>query len=152
MVSFKIAKNLKKIWTFIILYLKRLAQSSVPIFTTQKTVFIQYTWTLYKSKYIEESKSLVILRVAVAPPIQVKILGVIFDQKLNYKAKIANALQEEVNAELTLKRLTNFSSEIAWTLFDRKFFLYLTMHCKFGCYASQQVLCTSSTFLKKLKA
>lgn len=57
---------------------------------------------------------------AVTPSLQVKILGVILDQKLNYKAHIAHASQKGVNAALALKKLKNLRPETAQRLFQAK--------------------------------
>lgn len=48
---------------------------------------------------------------------QVKILGVVLDQKLNYKAHIAQASQKGINLALALKKLRNLYLETAWRLF-----------------------------------
>ncbi len=50
----------------------------------------------------------------------VKILGLILDQKLNYKAHIARASKKGVNAALALKRLKNLRPETARRLFQAK--------------------------------
>ena len=56
----------------------------------------------------------------VAPSPQVKILGVVLDQKLNYKAQVARASQKDINSALALKRLKNLRSKTARRLFQAK--------------------------------
>ena len=70
--------------------------------------------------FAEALKPLAILGKIVAPLLQVKILGLVLDQKLNYKAHIARACLKRVNAALALKRLRNLQPEIAQRLFQAK--------------------------------
>lgn len=55
-----------------------------------------------------------------SPSLQVKILGLILDQKLNYKAHVARASQKRVNAALALKRLQKLRPETAQRLFQAR--------------------------------
>lgn len=73
-----------------------------------------------KSGCIEAFESLVILRKAVSPSLQVKILEIILDEKLNYKAHVARASQKRVYTALALKRLQNLRSETAQRLFQAR--------------------------------
>lgn len=48
---------------------------------------------------------------------EVKLLGLVFDQKLTYKGHVAKALQRGVKAALGLRRLRNMRPESARQLF-----------------------------------
>lgn len=56
---------------------------------------------------------------------QVKILGVVFNQKLNYKVYIIQASQKGVNLVLALKRLKNLRPKINQRLFQAKIALVI---------------------------
>ncbi len=111
------AENLKKIRSSIIPHLEEWAKSSAAIFNGQKTVFTHFSRTPSKLNSVEAAEPLVISGATVKPSIQVKILGVILDQKLNYKAHIARASHKGVNAALALKRLKNLRPKTARRLF-----------------------------------
>ena len=102
-----IAENLNKIRASIVPHLETWAHESAAVFNSQKTVFIHFTLTTSKAKSEEALESLTILGATVAPSPSVKILRVILDQKLNYKAHIARASKKGVNAAMALKRLKN---------------------------------------------
>ncbi len=93
---------------------------SAAVFNSQKTVFIHFTHTTSKAKSEEALESLTILGVTVASSPSVKILKVILDQKLNFKAHIAQAFKKGVNAVMALKRLENLRLETAQQLFQAK--------------------------------
>ena len=88
-VSLTIANNLRKIRKNIIPHLENWAKSSAAIFNGQKTVFTHFTRITSKLTSTEALEPLTILGKTVTPSLQVKILGVVLDQKLNYKAHIA---------------------------------------------------------------
>lgn len=115
-----VAKNLRKIRLSIIPHLKKWAQSSAAIFNGQKLLFIHFTRTASKADTLEATESLSILGASVAPSLQVKILGVIFNQKLNFQAHIAWASQKGVDAALTFKKLKNLYPETARRLCQAK--------------------------------
>lgn len=118
--SSSIAENLHKIRTSVIPHLETWAHKSAAVFNSQKTVFIHFTRNISKAKSEEVLESLTILGATVAPSLLVKILGVILDQKLNYKAHIAQASKKGVNAALALKRLKNLRPKTARRLFQAK--------------------------------
>ncbi len=104
---------MNKIRASIVPHLETWANESVAVFNSQKTVFIHFIRTTSKVKIEEVLESLTILGATVAPSPSVKILGVILDQKLNYKAHIARASEKRVNATMALKRLKNLRSKTA---------------------------------------
>ncbi len=119
-VSSTIADNLRKIRTTIIHHLENWANISGAVFNSQKTVFTHFTWSYSKVNCLEALERLVILSATVAPSPQVKILGVVLDQKLNYKAHVAKTSQKGINSALALKRLKNLRLETARRLFQAK--------------------------------
>ncbi len=72
---------------------------------------------------MEASEQFVILGSTVVFVSDDKIVGILLESKLNYKAQIARALQKEVNAELALKRLKNLHPKTAQRLFQAKIVL-----------------------------
>ena len=88
-VSPTIANNLRKIKATIIPHFENWANISGAVFNSQKTVFTHFTQTHSMVNCLEASEGLVILGATVALSPQVKILGVVLDQKLNYKAHVA---------------------------------------------------------------
>lgn len=65
-------------------------------------------------------KKLVILGTIVALSPQIKIVGVVLDQKFNYKTHVAWAFQKRINLVLALKRLKNLCLEMAYRQFQIK--------------------------------
>lgn len=90
------------------------------MFNSQKTIFTHFTRTLSKAKSKEVPELLIILGATVAPSSSMKVLGVILDQKLNYKEHIARASKKEVNTAMALKRPENLRPETAQQLFQPK--------------------------------
>ncbi len=104
----------------IIFHLENWAHISGAVFNSQKTVFTHFTQTHSKTNCLEALEGLIILGATVAPSPQVKVLRVLLDQKLNYKAQIARASQKCINSALALKRLKNLCPEMARRLFQAK--------------------------------
>lgn len=71
------------------------------------------------------SEQLVILSATVALLMQIKILGIVLDQKLNYKAHITQASQKGVNSALALKRLRNLCPKTVQRIVQAKVTLFI---------------------------
>ena len=102
----------------IIPHLKGWAYDSGAIFNPEKAILIHFTRNKSKltakgaaSAYIQFSQEII------NPKPEVKLLGVIFDQKLTYKHHIAKAAKKDIKAALALKRLKNLKPDITRQLF-----------------------------------
>ena len=95
-----------------------LASSSGTIFNSGKTVLVHFTRNT--RKITAELASPSALKIGGQPIYgqkEVKLLGVVFDQKLTYKEQIAKVLQRGTTAALGLKRLRNLRPERTRQLF-----------------------------------
>lgn len=119
-VSPSIADNFQKIRATVILHLENWAYQSGAVFNSQKTILTHFTQAHCKVNSFEALEKLVLSGATVAPSPQVKILGVVLDQKLNYKAHIAQAFQNGINSALALKKQKNLRPETARRLFQAK--------------------------------
>lgn len=150
-VSPTIADNLRKIRATIIPQVENWAHISGAMFNSQKTVFTHFTRTHAKANCLEASEGLVILGATVASSLQVKILGVVLDQKLNYKAPIARASQKKgINSALALKRLKNLRPVTARRLFQAKVIPAIDYASPIWSPGLSMAMSISSIFLKKL--
>ena len=61
------------------------------MFNSQKTIFTHFSRTYYKTNCLKVLEELVILGATIAPSSEVKILGVVPDQKLNYNVHVVQA-------------------------------------------------------------
>lgn len=94
------------------------ASSSGAIFNPEKTVLVHFTRNTRKATAKLASPSA--LKIGGQPIYgqkEVKLLGVVFDQKLTYKEHIAKVLQRGIRAALGLKRLRNLRPEGTRQLF-----------------------------------
>ena len=83
-----IAENSGKIRATVIPHVETWAKTNTAVFNFQKTAFTHFTHTVGKVNNLEVSKPLAILVALVVSLSQVKIFGLLLDQKLNYRAYI----------------------------------------------------------------
>ena len=113
-----IKSNIERLKAEVIPKLEVWAESSGAIFNPEKTVLVHFTQNLKKIN--AEVASPTFLKVGNRPIYgqqEVKLLGVVFDQKLTYKEYVAKALKRGVKAALGLRRLGNLRPESARQLF-----------------------------------
>ena len=70
-------------------------------------IFIYSIYIILKLIFVEAFKLLIIFGKTVVLLLEIKILGVILNEKLNYKAHIVQTYQKKINTVLTLKKLRN---------------------------------------------
>lgn len=113
-----IVHNVNTLQAQIIPHLERWAYKSGAIFNSDKTGLTHFTKNSFKltaegaaSAHIQFGQEII------KPKPEVKLLGVVFDQKLTYKHHIAKAAKKGIKAALALKRLKNLKPEISRLLF-----------------------------------
>lgn len=113
-----IVSNMNALQAKIIPHLEGWAYDSGAIFNPEKTILIHFTRN--KSKLTAEGAASAYIQFGqeiIKPKLEVKLLGVVFDQKLTYKHHIAKAAKRGIKAALALKRLKNLKPEITRQLF-----------------------------------
>jgi hypothetical protein len=88
-------------------------KSSGATFEAEKTSFIHFT----RSPKNDTQGTLAMKGELIHPQNEVKVLGVILDQKLRFKAHVARAAKKGINAALALKRLKGTSPKAARQLY-----------------------------------
>lgn len=114
----EIHSNTEQLQKEVIPRLESWASSSGAIFNPENTVLVYFTRNTKKLTAEQTSPSA--LRIGTQPIYgqkEVKLLGVVFDQKLTYKEHIAKVLQRGITAALGLKRLKNLRPESTRQLF-----------------------------------
>lgn len=84
------------------------------MFNPQKTVLVHFTRN--ETKLLEADKAPTHIQFGqetIKAQAEVKILGVVLDQRLSYKQHIAQAAKRGIKAALALKRLKNLRPEIS---------------------------------------
>ena len=88
------------------------------MFHPKKTVPVYFTRN--KTKLLEEDRASIYIQFSqekVRAQLEVKILGVVLDQRLNYRQHIAQATKRGIKSALALKRLRNLKREVTRQLF-----------------------------------
>ena len=113
-----IVSNVNALQAKIIPHLESWAYDSGAIFNPEKTILIHFTRN--KSNLIAEGAASAYIQFGqetIKPKPELKLLGVVFDQKLTYKHHIAKAAKRGIKAALALKRLKNLKPETTRQLF-----------------------------------
>ncbi len=98
--------------------MEKWARQSAAVFNPQKTVLVHFTRN--ETKLLEADKAPTHIQFGqetIKAQAEVKILGVVLDQRLSYKQHIAQAVKRGIKAALALKRLKNLRPEIPRQLF-----------------------------------
>lgn len=104
---------MEKLQSSVIPHLKDWAYQSAAVFNPKKTVLVHFTRN--KTKLLEEVKAPTYIQFGqekVKAQPEVKILGVVLDQRLSYRQHIAQATKRGIKAALALKRLKNLTPEV----------------------------------------
>lgn len=113
-----IVQNVETIQARIIPHLKGWAQRSGAIFNPEKTVLTHFARNRHKlSAEGVASAHIKFGQEVIQSKPEVKLLGVVFDQKLTYKQHIAKAAKRGIKAALALSRLKNLKPESSRLLF-----------------------------------
>ena len=102
----------------VIPHLKDWAYQSAAVFNLEKTILVHFTRN--KTKLLEEDRASTYIQFGqekVKAQLEVKILGVVLDQRLSYRQHIAQATKRGIKAALVLKRLKNLKPEVTRQLF-----------------------------------
>lgn len=111
--------NTQRLQVEVIPKLEVWAESSGAIFNPEKTVLVHFTQNRKKiDAKVAAPASLNVGNQDIYGQKEIKLLGVVFDQKLTYMEHVAKALQRDVKAALSLKRLRNLRPESARQLFQ----------------------------------
>lgn len=111
-------QNIAKLQAQVILHLEKWVYQSGAVFNPEKTVLVHFTRN--KTKLEEDDRMLIHIKFGqetVKAQLEVKILGVILDQKLSYKLHIAQAAKKGIKAALAIKRLRNLRPKVTRHLF-----------------------------------
>lgn len=100
--------------------LKNWAKESASIFNTRKTELTHFTRNRKKLTSAANALTLRVYGGAVKSKPQLKLLGVILDQSLTYKAHIDYITKKGLSAVLGLKRLRNLRPDTCRQLFTSK--------------------------------
>lgn len=109
---------MKNLQSSVIPHLKDWAYQTAAVFNPEKTVLVHFTRN--KTKLLEEDRAPTYIefgREKVKAQPEVKILGVVLDQRLRYRQHIAQATKRGITAALALKRLKNLKPEVTRQLF-----------------------------------
>jgi hypothetical protein len=107
------ANNTAKLQETVIPKAERWEKTSGATFEADKTSFIHFT----RREEIDMSSTLTMKGELICPQGEVKVLGVILDRKLRFKAHMARAAKKGTNAALALKRVRGTNPKTARRLF-----------------------------------
>ena len=115
--SDSVESNVTKLQTLIVNPLERWAGVSGTIFRPDKSYMTHFTRNKKRLSAPGGEKSLVLNGVAIQPSPQLKLLGVVLDQRLQYQEHISLAAKKGLLATLALKRLKNLRPETVRRLY-----------------------------------